>query len=239
MFIAEKPHYTKRDKSPSRFMLLVNNEGSSSRITQFLINEKNKPECPTSVSVEEAVKKFKKASPTEKAVTPRMHDPRILVETEQYIVWHYRPSKEQKLFLKHSGRNINQRFPFPSLVFAKKKETNTLYVTAMRHHKRPSLSTRLYQAPLPNVGADANICLGSVVLPKTDDLDAISEEYLNSYKTHLNNHNLFRKGETTDYRFYKWAKEAIKNNKLSLADVCVYGSLRDFIQRTTGIELEG
>ncbi|WP_199438515.1 hypothetical protein [Vibrio owensii] len=229
------------DRKPdlSRFMLLINNEDHHSRITQFRIGHDNQPMDAESVSVEEVMQQLKEADSNEVTTPKRLNDPRVLFDNGRTLIWHYRPSKQQKLFLKHNGRNINQKFPFPSLVFAYDEEAHSLHIVAMRHHKRPDLDTRLYCAPLPNISTNGNVCLGNVVMPKTRCIDALSEEYLNSFKTHLNNTELFRKGETTNGRYFKWAKEAIKNNKISLAEIAVYGTLREFIKARTGQNLVG
>ncbi|MFA0698170.1 hypothetical protein, partial [Vibrio sp. 10N.222.49.C9] len=84
------------------------------------------------------------------------------------------------------------------LVFCYDKSTTSLCVAVTQHAKRCTATTRLYFAPLPNVWQNTSICLGSVNLPKTEDIDEIAKAYINSTKTHLNHTGMFRDSQVSN-----------------------------------------
>ncbi|MGR5448502.1 hypothetical protein ACP3V3_01715 [Vibrio sp. PNB22_3_1] len=225
------------DRTPialEQFCLYINNTNRGTTITQMEVDNQQNVKNPRFVTPEQVIEMLVPATKEAPKAMPRtVTDSRILFEDSNNITFHYRPSKNQKLFYKHSAHRINARFPFPSLIFTFNKKTRSLYVAALRFHKRPTAESRVYFAPLPNVGHNANVCLGSVSFNPEPSLDEIAETYLNSYKTHLNNTLIFRKGKSSNTRFYQWAKQCVKTNKCPLSDLAIYGNVESFIQKTT------
>ncbi|WP_439438041.1 hypothetical protein [Salinivibrio costicola] len=154
-------------------------------------------------------------------------DQRLLVKNSKHMVWMYTPTPDQPFYYRHMNKRLATPINWPTLVF--KRTGQSLSVCVLQHKTRPSLNTRVYHAPLPNVYKSGSICLGGCVLPMTDDIDAITEEYLNSVKTHLNFDGGFRGVDAmTDKQYFQYIQRKTKE-KIKVSELTPFGTLKDFI----------
>lgn len=137
------------------------------------------------------------------------------------------------MYLKSNGQSLALKIKWPNLLFARKGKA--LFVAVLQHKTRPTNKTRLYLAPLPNVYANHNICLGSVSLPDNNDIDEISMAYIESTKTHLSNSDFWRKGGLTIERYVQWIKQkADSKTPISVSELKYSGTVSEFIQKLGG-----
>ncbi|MFC5079548.1 hypothetical protein VTH8203_01536 [Vibrio thalassae] len=157
-------------------------------------------------------------------------DPRILVNSAMLKVWTYTPRPNQPLFFNYAKRKFASPIKWCTFVF--KYQKGSLSVGVIRAAKtRPTLETKVYYAPLPNIYSSGNICLGSCTLPTNGSIDEISEAYLNSTKTHFNYKNLFRDPTLGCYsNYYAWL-ERKRTEPIKVSELSVMGTLGTFIQR--------
>lgn len=154
-------------------------------------------------------------------------DRRLLVKNSKHMVWMYTPNPDQPFYYHHQNKRLAKPIHWPTFVF--KRTGQSLSVCVLQHKTRPSLNTRVYHAPLPNVYKSGSICLGGCVLPLTDDIDAITEEYLNSVKTHLNFDGGFRGVDAmTDKQYFQYIQRKTKE-KIKVSELTPFGTLKDFI----------
>lgn len=156
-------------------------------------------------------------------------DERIILMKHNKLVWKYTPKPSQFLYLKYGSSGYVGKFNWPTLVF--KLENRTLSVAVLRSSKnRPTSDTRIYHAPLPNIYVNGNICLGTALLPKGNDIDEISEAYLNSTKTNfLKGMTCFRNKEIKSMSHYlKWVKEKA-HDKIKVSELAPMGTITSFI----------
>ncbi|MCY9870508.1 hypothetical protein [Vibrio barjaei] len=212
MFTAEDTTHFVRHSHKQNFMLLVENHNQYSEFTCFPLNHDNQPsETPYSISTDALMDMV--TLPTTSNTQAELTDERVFLDNAQYLGWTYQTTDKTKLFYSHETKVIANSFPFPPLIFLLHKTKRTLSIYATQHKTRPKMTTRLYCAPLPNINNFGHVCLGSLVLPKENNIDAISEAYFQSTKTHLNNKDLFRGKSVTNQEYYNWALEVIKTKR--------------------------
>lgn len=154
-------------------------------------------------------------------------DPRVLVDSGNTLIWQYTPNPEQCLYYKYRDKTFAKPIKWCNFIF--KLQGNELSVFAVQHKSRPTEKTRLYFAPLPNVYSSGNICLGSCSLPRNKDIDAISECYFESVKTHLNNRKLLRgHKEVSDTQFFNWIKSKT-TTPIRVSELKLFGTLKDIL----------
>lgn len=224
MFTVTEPKDVGAIKANQKEVFILESIGGRSFLTAFdCVN--NKPANPRSVHPEALIEKLSGNS-----IQTSFIDERILVKNSQMIVWTYTPPKGQLLHYRHNGKTLVAPIQWNNLIF--KKHGRALSVVAVRSKKRPSLTTRVYHAPIPNVYTSGNICLGNVSLPETDNIDDLAQVYLQSTKTHLNNSIFLRKHakdkSLTSKVYYEWIKTKTENPIL-VSELSVYGTLNDFI----------
>lgn len=122
------------------------------------------------------------------------------------VYWWMPPCKRPVFFKESQGKGIGNRsatVSHPGLVF--RVSSNGWSVWAVKGKKRPTPSTKLYQAPYLNVWSSGQICTGSVITPDSatyEELAAWETSFFNSFFTHTNTDKLvtFKGGA---YEFWK------------------------------------
>lgn len=158
-------------------------------------------------------------------------DERILVKTHNQLVWTYTPSNDQNLYYKYGKHGYAGNFNWPTLIF--KLVDKRLSVAVLRSAKnRPNSKTKIYHAPLPNIGMAGEICLGSVYLPTNNNIDEIAKSYLESTKTHFNRTPYFsrKRSESTQEKYLEWVKTKA-NEPIKMTELTPMGTVRDFINK--------
>lgn len=211
-------------KANRKEALILETYQNETFITCYDIDHKDNPVNPRVVSPEAVLEKLS----ADRVCETDIIDSRILVNTKSKLVWHYTPSPKQPLYYRYN--NHSMATPIQWCSFVLKRQGQGLSIAVVRSKQRPTLSTRLYRAPLPNVYQSGQICLGSCVLPDTVNVDAISEEYLNSAKTHLIYKSPLRGQETlSDTELFTWLQSKI-TAPIRVSELAPFGTLADFIK---------
>ncbi|MCZ2155143.1 MAG: PRTRC system protein B [Bryobacterales bacterium] len=106
-------------------------------------------------------------------VAPEILPSNVLVRTAELIVWWTRHQHRTLFFTGHNdactGLN-GKRYPIPPLVF--KVSGGSLSVRALDQDERPTAKTALRTAPFWNVNEEGDVCLGTMRVPETSDVDS-------------------------------------------------------------------
>lgn len=213
----------------ARTLFLLEQYGSDSFISQMQISNNNEISLPVTINPVELIEALSTATTLNSNTQSELIDPRILVKTANKLVWHYTPKATQRLYYSHANKKINAPIMWCNFVFM--LQGKQLSVAAVQHKTRPNANTRLYHAPLPNVYQSGKICLGNCTMPDTLDIDALSETYFDSVKTHLNFKGQLRANkETSQSQYYEYIKSKI-NQPIRVSELTPFGSLQTFIRK--------
>ncbi|WP_338871652.1 PRTRC system protein B [Spirosoma sp. SC4-14] len=108
---------------------------------------------------------------------------------EGMVIWYTPPMKQKLFFSSHLGIKDGPAY-VPALLW--KATKNQLYIFALDKKKRPTLSTKLYHAPLFNTASNGLVCIGDVKIPSLDTaslgrfMQAWQDFFFNSKFSHLN-----------------------------------------------------
>lgn len=179
----------------------------------------------------EVVSQLRKLPTDTTAKSKALIDSRILLDDGFSLVWTYTPEPDQNLYYSHGGHGFIGVIQWPTFIFRRSGNQLSIGVIQSRH-KRPTLDTKVYRAPLPNISGTGAICLGSAKLPKSNlDIDAIAKAYLDSTKTHFGYSNCFRhKKEITAAQYVKWLKQK-ESEPVRVSELAVFGTVKDFIKK--------
>lgn len=125
-----------------------------------------------------------------KRAVPRRNEADLLPETVLHVsltrlLW-WCPSAIHPIYFK-ANRTRKLLVTHPHLLFD--ASTKGLRVFALRKHERPTLDTRLCQAPYWNVSADGWLCEGSAGLPRVltpEAIPAFESAFFDTWFTHAN-----------------------------------------------------
>lgn len=95
--------------------------------------------------------------------------PNVLLSTSNETLW-YQPRQQRKMWFATGTRKKVLNVAWPALVFHARN--NGLRIAAIAANTRPKASTRLYHAPLMNVYASGELCLGNIA-PSPCDVSGI------------------------------------------------------------------
>ena len=107
-----------------------------------------------------------------------------------FAMWHT-PARSQKLLHTESMGIASGEAAVPALLW--KATTRQLILFALDSDERPTGDTRLFSAPFANIGAEGNVCMGSVPVrfEESGSLETFIARwetfFFNSYFSHLNN----------------------------------------------------
>lgn len=113
----------------------------------------------------------------------------VLIYSTSLVAW-WEPARTRSMFFSHEsdGKTLDGKiFPHPPLVFAVLHQQ--LHVWALAHNSRPMPGTTLFLAPYWNTSDNGGCCHGSMVVPRTVELDNLaqwSDAYFTSRFTHSN-----------------------------------------------------
>lgn len=89
----------------------------------------------------------------------------LLMDNHKMMVW-FHPSCEAQMWLRLGGRKPIRLDPiWPAMAFILNKKKVKLSIVALESDERPTLDSRAYYAPLPNIFDDHHLCQGSAMLP--------------------------------------------------------------------------
>jgi len=111
--------------------------------------------------------------------------------SEGYIAWTV-PDKVRPMLFNIGSAGIKKlNVPWPRLLIVANRQ-GKVAVSALKGRGRPSAKTRLYHAPLMNVGANGDVCTGTASVPKEcgiADMTAWESVIFDTAFSHVNNNS--------------------------------------------------
>ena len=98
----------------------------------------------------------------------------VVARTPELLAW-WMPAAIRPMFFRldsELGSISGQRFPHPALLFVVRN--GLLYVRALRLSRRPNAESKLFAAPYWNIGNDGAVCAGTMRVPKSASVAAMS-----------------------------------------------------------------
>lgn len=95
----------------------------------------------------------------------------LLGRSVGHLCW-YVPGKIRPMWFAVGDKTVRLNVPWPNLVFLVKD--GKLSVAAYKGTRRPGANTRLFHAPLSNIYAATNVCIGSATVPADMSLQSMA-----------------------------------------------------------------
>lgn len=130
-----------------------------------------------------------------------LHPQLIATDYQEKVVF-WRPPQLQELIFRVSGSGSKKEFqhvtvPLPGLVAIFAPKDNDMNLVATKEKGRPTLDTKLYKAPLPNITSDrGGVCMGTTLMSQTGvavDIDPDlmwTEFFLSAFTSHSANNRV-------------------------------------------------
>lgn len=157
----------------------------------------------------------------------------VLINNDSTLAWHKPSRKAPMWFSTHIGI---KRFDvyWPSIVYLVNKHTRQLNLCATSTKSRPTLSSRVYKAPIWNLGDCGAFCLGNATLPKDisiANIPAMEACVEDSQFTHRNGNVLLKQGSSDQFYFSTLQKMQRQNTRFRATDLADMPTktLSDFI----------
>ena len=128
------------------------------------------------------------------------------------------------------GRHICYRVKWPHLLWVANRRSPSLRLFAMGSSCRPGMATRLYRAPLMNIGPDGVLCEGSARLPSVVDLASIEDIercVLDSCFTHVNHKQTLKGGADDKAHMAYWRAKQRTGEGVRVRELVYWGRVED------------
>ncbi len=152
-------------------------------------------------------------------------DERVLIDDYEKIIWYSKATNRQMWFFGRDCGKATLRVWWPNLLFVVNKKLSSMKVFALATGARPSVKTRLYQAPLMNINDGGKVCLGSAHLPKDKSHTNIvamenciydsNFSHLNDYGNNEQSHMRCDKEHVNFYRMREKNNQKFKANEMT------------------------
>ena len=95
---------------------------------------------------------------------PAVHflPPEVVAHGEDFSAW-WQPARIAPMWFAIQGQRFGFRVPWPPLLFVAARQK--LWCAALAHDARPEAETTVFHAPLMNIGAEGDVCLGNADPP--------------------------------------------------------------------------
>lgn len=164
-------------------------------------------------------------------ITPEYwRDPRVLYKSSNVMVWYRKASKvAEKIWFRVGERHIEARVKLPTLVFIEVNGSLKIFAACS---KVISNKTKLYHAPLCNIGTNGCFCFGTATKPPAGasievKIAGYEEALLGSNFTHIScskTFNALLKGEnTTDGHIKMWKQFEATGKAPNRKDLIPFG----------------
>ena len=121
---------------------------------------------------------------------PEILPPSVLVCTGELMAW-WTPAPYRTLFFadhNEASRTLNgKRYPIPPLVF--RVSGGSLAVRALEKNERPTVKTPLKTAPFWNINEAGEVCLGTMRVPETRGVEAMTGWELGFFQSEFTHAN--------------------------------------------------
>lgn len=112
-------------------------------------------------------------------------NPRILAKGSGQLLW-YSPAVSREIFFSCKNKKLmkisGKKFPFPPLLFYARKRT--LHVFVLKTSRRPTMETKLWQAPFWNISESGKVCLPLNAREKMYSVEEWENLFFNSAFSH-------------------------------------------------------
>lgn len=142
-------------------------------------------------------------------------NPNVLLDNDKYLIWHKPRFTAPMWFSVNNKKPKAYRVEWTSMVFVVDKVKSTLSICATSTNTRPTLSSKVYLAPIFNLSNNGSFCLGSARLPKTisaSSIKACEDCVIESQFTHHNTPYLIN-GANNDCAYFDFLREKETSGK--------------------------
>ena len=161
--------------------------------------------------------------------------PNVLRDNVKSLVFY---TKGQKKTMWTRLRNQSYSFDvyYPPLLYVVNKLKLSMKVYALGSNQRPHEKTRLYHAPLMNIGSNGQVCQGTARIPEVIEatqkcLDEVSSSITDTYFTHVNHHSTLRSEKNvcsnTLLRF--WQRKSKEGSRCRVRELNFAGHLHELL----------
>lgn len=143
-------------------------------------------------------------------------------------------ARKARMWFNVGGRHLGFRVTWPPMFWIVDRQRESLRVFALGSAKRPTAQTRLYHAPLMNIGADGVLCEGTARLPKTLSIAEIGEIeacVFDSCFTHTNHTGTLKGGADDRTHLAYWRNKERTCARVKVGDLTYWGRVEDALRR--------
>lgn len=172
--------------------------------------------------------------------TLTLNPPNLLAENANTLVW-YTPPVQEDMWFRVSSKVERVNAQWCSLLFVAKK-TGGLFVFALMD-SHPNENSKVYHAPLMNIGSNGGVCQGTARLPKDISLSTMDEVRSTIFESNFShvNHNhtlspLTKKSQKDDKISTKnllsfWKKKQKNNEPVKADELVEFDTLKNILAR--------
>lgn len=232
MFQIHQPEIRKEPTKPlqAQVALVFHSNGHNSVVSRHSIKD-GKIRQGTVVSMQHTMALVKGLAKTTNynntAIT--LNDPNLLFESVDRLVW-FKPSVYAPMWFSNSNKPaISHKVNWPNLIIDVNKRNKTMRICATATSTRPTLSKKVYLAPLWNLSSNGSFCLGAARLPDNIDVGAIAECeacIFDSQFTHSNTSDLFKGDNGRRSYLKKIAVMSKEKGKFKASDLNVMDGIK-------------
>lgn len=150
----------------------------------------------------------------------------VLASSASVIVW-TTSSRVAPMWFHVMGRHRAFNVEWPHLLWILERRKRVLRIFALGSGRRPCADTRVYHAPLMNIGPNGSLCEGSAQLPRdleVANLEAVQACVYESCFTHVNHERTLKGGADNRQHVAYWrakerARESVRVSELNYVGV--------------------
>ena len=155
----------------------------------------------------------------------------VLKANQQSIMWYQKRQKRFMWFRINGKATHSVMVEWPPLLFEVNLSRKSFKIFALASNSRPHLNTRLYHAPLMNIGADGVLCQGTARIPKTVTVSNLSDCeacLYDSIFTHVNHLNtLAGKSVSNEDHVAFWVEKSETKSRVTVRELAFVGRLSE------------
>lgn len=132
-----------------------------------------------------------------------------------------------------NGKRRSFRVWWPNLLWLANRQERRVSIFVIGSNRRPTLETRLYNAPLMNIGSHGDLCEGSARLPRKFDESAITEIENCVYEsnfTHVNHDRTIKNCNSNQKHIAYWRGKEATGERVRACDLVMYRRLGEVLQ---------
>lgn len=157
--------------------------------------------------------------------------PSVVVSSASLVAWTSR-KRLGEMWFHVGGKHTAFRVFWPDLIWLADRQKRGLRVFALGSARRPTLDTRLYHAPLMNIGQAGHLCEGSATLPTTLDvaaIPAIEACLFESCFTHVNHQHTIKGGADNKRHLAFWRGKSRQRTPVRVKELMQYKRLGEVL----------